>query len=102
MEQTVRKALSLLEALVAANRPCRLTDLARQLGLTKPNTHRLLTTLCALGYAQKNQAPLGYTATLKVWELGSQVAAQSENPPSATPGDPVQSRPRRASPQALF
>ena len=37
MEQTVQKALNLLEALVRSGQPRRLTELARQLGLTKPN-----------------------------------------------------------------
>ncbi len=49
MEQTVAKAMALLEALVRASQPQRLTDLATSLGMTKPNVHRLLGTLSELG-----------------------------------------------------
>ena len=71
MEQTVQKALNLLEALVRSGQPRRLTELARQLGLTKPNVYRLLSTLTALGYVQKDAATSLYSPTLKLWEMGS-------------------------------
>ena len=71
MEQTVQKALNLLEALVQSGQPRRLTELSRQLGLTKPNVYRLLSTLSALGYVKKDPANSLYSPTLKLWELGS-------------------------------
>jgi DNA-binding IclR family transcriptional regulator len=71
MEQTVQKALNLLEALVQSGQPRRLTELARQLGLTKPNVYRLLSTLTALGYVKKDPATSLYSPTLKLWEMGS-------------------------------
>jgi len=71
MEQTVQKALNLLEALVRSGQPRRLTELARQLGLTKPNVYRLLSTLTALGYVKKDPATSLYSPTLKMWEMGS-------------------------------
>lgn len=71
MEQTVQKALNLLEALVRSGQPRRLTELARQLGLTKPNVYRLLSTLTTLGYVKKDPATTLYSPTLKLWELGS-------------------------------
>lgn len=71
MEQTVQKALNLLEALVRSGQPRRLTELARQLGLTKPNVYRLLSTLTILGYVKKDPATTMYSPTLKIWELGS-------------------------------
>lgn len=71
MEQTVQKALNLLEALVRSGQPRRLTELARQLGLTKPNVYRLLSTLSVLGYVKKNPANSLYSPTLKLWEMGS-------------------------------
>lgn len=71
MEQTVQKALNLLEALVRSGQPRRLTELSRQLGLTKPNVYRLLSTLSALGYVQKNPLTSLYSPTLKMWEMGS-------------------------------
>lgn len=71
MEQTVQKALNLLEALVRSGQPRRLTELARQLNLTKPNVYRLLSTLSILGYVKKDPATTLYSPTLKMWELGS-------------------------------
>ncbi len=71
MEQTVQKALNLLEALVRSGQPRRLTELSRELGLTKPNVYRLLSTLSILGYVKKDPATTLYSPTLKLWELGS-------------------------------
>ena len=71
MEQTVQKAMNLLEALVRSGQPRRLTELARQLGLTKPNVYRLLSTLTVLGYVKKDPETSLYSPTLKLWELGS-------------------------------
>jgi len=71
MEQTVQKALSLLEAMVHSGQPRRLTELSRQLNLTKPNVYRLLATLGALGYVKKDPVTTLYSPTLKLWELGS-------------------------------
>jgi DNA-binding IclR family transcriptional regulator len=71
MEQTVQKALNLLEALVRSGQPRRLTELARQLGLTKPNVYRLLSTLSTLGYVKKDPQTSLYSPTLKMWEMGS-------------------------------
>ena len=71
MEQTVQKALNLLEALVRSGQPRRLTELARQLGLTKPNVYRLLSTLSTLGYVKKDPLTSLYSPTLKMWEMGS-------------------------------
>lgn len=71
MEQTVQKALNLLEALVRSGQPRRLTELSRQLGLTKPNVYRLLSTLSTLGYVKKDPVTTLYSPTLKIWELGS-------------------------------
>jgi DNA-binding IclR family transcriptional regulator len=71
MEQTVQKALNLLEALVRSGQPRRLTELSRELGLTKPNVYRLLSTLSTLGYVKKDPVTTLYSPTLKLWELGS-------------------------------
>lgn len=71
MEQTVQKALNLLEALVRSGQPRRLTELSRELGLTKPNVYRLLSTLSVLGYVKKDPITSLYSPTLKLWEMGS-------------------------------
>jgi DNA-binding IclR family transcriptional regulator len=73
MEQTVQKAINLLEALVNSRQPRRLTELARELDLTKPNVYRLLSTLSVLGYVKKDAATSLYSATLKMWEMGSRL-----------------------------
>jgi IclR family KDG regulon transcriptional repressor len=71
MEQTVQKAMNLLEALVRSGQPRRLTELSRELGLTKPNVYRLLSTLSVLGYVKKDPLNSLYSPTLKLWEMGS-------------------------------
>jgi IclR family transcriptional regulator, KDG regulon repressor len=71
VEQTVQKAMNLLEALVRSNQPRRLTELSRELGLTKPNVYRLLSTLSILGYVKKDTTTSLYSPTLKLWEMGS-------------------------------
>lgn len=71
MEQTVQKAMNLLEALVRSGQPRRLTELSRELGLTKPNVYRLLSTLSCLGYVKKDPLTSLYSPTLKLWEMGS-------------------------------
>lgn len=78
MEQTVQKALNLLEALVRSGQPRRLTELSRQLGLTKPNVYRLLSTLTALGYVQKDPVTTLYSPTLKMWEMGSMLVRDTD------------------------
>jgi len=78
MEQTVQKALNLLEALVKSGQPRRLTELARQLELTKPNVYRLLSTLSALGYVKKDTATSMYSPTMKLWEMGSMLVRDAD------------------------
>jgi DNA-binding IclR family transcriptional regulator len=78
MEQTVQKALNLLEALVKSGQPRRLTELARQLELTKPNVYRLLSTLSTLGYVKKDAATSMYSPTMKLWEMGSMLVRDAD------------------------
>jgi DNA-binding IclR family transcriptional regulator len=85
MEQTVQKALNLLEALVRSGQPRRLTELARQLELTKPNVYRLLSTLTVLGYVKKDPATSLYSPTLKMWQLGSLLVGDADLVTVASP-----------------
>src|SRR3954471_1168374 len=71
MEQTVQKAMNLLEALVRSGQHRPLTELSRELGLTQPNVYRLLSTLSVLGYVKKDPLNSLYSPTLKLWEMGS-------------------------------
>lgn len=75
MDKAVLKAFSLLEILSQNNSPMGITELANKAELGKSNVHRLLQTLITLGYVRKSNETL-YTASLKVWELGSQVISR--------------------------
>lgn len=76
MEKTFLKGMKMLQALASSEGPRGVSDLARELGLTKSNSHRLLKTLVSCGFAQSNGDSGKYSATLKLWELGSQVLAK--------------------------
>lgn len=73
MQTTVQKAFRVLEALVNADKPRSLGNLAREMDLSRSNTFRLLETLIALHYARKNPATKTYEPTLKIWELGTRL-----------------------------
>lgn len=67
------KGIKILTALAQSPSPRALTGLAEELGLTKSNTHRLLNTLVAQGFAVQDGSKGHYRATLRLWELGSQI-----------------------------
>ena len=71
MDKTIVKGMQVLEALIAAHQPVGVSELARQVGLTKSNVHRYLQTFIALGYASASDSR--YSATLKVWQQGAKV-----------------------------
>lgn len=72
LDRTLTKGLSVLEALASAPGPRGVSDLARELDLTKSNVFRLLQTLVALGYARATE-DRQYRATLKTWQVGRAV-----------------------------
>lgn len=72
VDSTLSKGLQILEALAAADTSKGVTELSRELGLTKSNTFRLLQTLSTLGYV-KNTSNKQYQATLKAWQVGRAV-----------------------------
>jgi len=76
MDATFLKGLRMLQALALSDRPRGVTELGRELGVTKSNAHRLLKTLVHSGFAQNNADAGKYSATLKVWELGSHVLSR--------------------------
>lgn len=61
--QSLNRALALLERLAEAERGSSLTDLSQQLGLPPATTHRLLNTFEQLGYVQ-------HSAEFGVWFIG--------------------------------
>jgi DNA-binding IclR family transcriptional regulator len=69
---TLAKGLDILEALSSVE-DSSLTDLSRRLGVSGPTLFRILATLTARGYAEKNAGTGRYRATLKSWALGAQV-----------------------------
>lgn len=75
MDRAVARSFQLLEAMAGAPDGARLSDLAAATGLQKSTAHRIIGTLCALGYAE--QIPSSrYRASLKAWELGAGVVAE--------------------------
>ncbi|MEM7776129.1 MAG: IclR family transcriptional regulator [Pseudomonadota bacterium] len=69
LDSTLSKGLLILETLTAHRGGRGVTELSKELGLTKSNTFRLLQTLCALGYVSSNSDKT-YAATLKTWQIG--------------------------------
>ena len=69
VDSTLSKGLTVLEALARSENGKGVTELARDLSLTKSNTFRLLQTLCVLGYARSTEDKR-YVATLKTWQVG--------------------------------
>jgi IclR family transcriptional regulator, KDG regulon repressor len=74
VETTLVKGLQVLEAIASSNRPRGVSDLGRELGMTRSNTHRLLQTLSARGYVRHDPERGLYESTLRLFELGSAVA----------------------------
>lgn len=73
MDKTFLKGLVLLETLARSERPCGVTELAKELELTKSNVHRLLQGLVYQGFARNVASTGRYELTMKLWELGSHV-----------------------------
>lgn len=73
MDQSISRALAILEALALGGAPLRLSRLAEQVDLQKSTVHRILQTLIALGYAEREPETGRYGASLKLWEMGSAI-----------------------------
>lgn len=69
VDSTLSKGLAILENLAATKGSKGVTELSRELDLTKSNTFRLLQTLTTLGYV-KHLDDKSYAATLKTWQVG--------------------------------
>jgi IclR family acetate operon transcriptional repressor len=74
-EGAVPRAFAVLELLAHEMEPVRLSAIALRLGMQKSTVHRVLTTLGSLGYVQQEPHTGCYSATLRLWELGSGIAA---------------------------
>lgn len=73
VDSTLTKGLRILETLAASPRPIGVSELSRELGLTKSNVFRLLQTLSVSGYVTSTK-DRRYRATMKVWQVGHSVA----------------------------
>lgn len=73
MDSTTVKALQVLNALADSEEPRGVAELSRQLGFSKSNTFRILTTLVSQGFVRSVGDAGRYTLTLKLWELGVRV-----------------------------
>ena len=78
VNQSVEKALQLVEVLASSREPMRLGDLAAACGLPASTTLRLVNTLLLLGYANQDPVTLRYSLTLKFAQIGSQVSSQMD------------------------
>ena len=72
VDSTLSKGLAILETLAGMKSGIGVSDLSREMGLTKSNTFRLLQTLAALGYVRR-EPDKSYAATLKAWQVGRSV-----------------------------
>ncbi len=75
VDSTLSKGLLILENLSASAGAKGVTELARELGMTKSNVFRLLQKLSALGYVKQTEGK-HYSATLRTWQMHLQVMAR--------------------------
>lgn len=73
MNNTLIKGLGIVELLAHSDRPLGLTEIANRLGMAKSNVHRLLQALTELRYVIRDEGTATYSASIKLWELGSAV-----------------------------
>lgn len=76
MNNTLIKGLHVIELLAHSDRPLGLTEIARHLGVAKSNVHRMLQALVELHYVIRDEEGMGYSASIKLWELGSAVLSR--------------------------
>ena len=75
VDSTLSKGLMILETLAASPQSKGVSELSRELGLTKSNTFRLLQTLITLDYVTQSEDKT-YAASLKTWQVGRRVVDQ--------------------------
>ena len=81
----VRHAVQLLEAFIDGPAEYGISELGRRVGLNKSTVHRLVATLVEVGWLDRNPATDKYRLGLKLFELGSAVAARLEVRENALP-----------------
>ena len=73
VDKTLTKGLQLLEALSKQETPRGISELARELSLTKSNIHRLLQTLLRCGYVMREPSTERYLLSSKLWQVARRV-----------------------------
>ncbi len=84
VDSTLAKGLLVLEALSRAPQGKGVTELSKELSLTKSNTYRLLQTLVVMGYVRSSE-DRQYHATMKTWQVGQKVIDNLALPELAAP-----------------
>lgn len=75
--QTLEKALEVIELLALdRGQGLGISELSRALGMGKSTVHRILDTLVARGYVDKNDLNSSYRLTWKIYEIGNSVPYQ--------------------------
>ncbi|MCX9191542.1 IclR family transcriptional regulator [Carbonactinospora thermoautotrophica] len=82
--RSVLAALDLLDCFASADE-LGVSEIARRLGLAKSTVHRLLTTLCARGLAEKNPQTCRYRLGFRLYELGQLAISRFELRQAALP-----------------
>jgi DNA-binding IclR family transcriptional regulator len=82
--QSVLAALDLLDCF-AEREEFGVSELARNIGVAKSTAHRLLTTLCARGFAERDEESGRYRLGLRVYELGHLAVSRSDIRNAALP-----------------
>lgn len=82
--QSVLAALDLLDCF-AEREDFGVSELARNIGVAKSTAHRLLTTLCARGYAERDEETGRYRLGLHLYELGHLAVSRSDIRNAALP-----------------
>lgn len=83
--KSLAKALAVLEALSASQRPLSAAQLGRQLKLTRPTVYRILGTLSRYEYVTRHPDGPFYRPSFKLLELGHQVLERTDLLDAARP-----------------
>ncbi|WP_458861775.1 IclR family transcriptional regulator [Acidaminobacterium chupaoyuni] len=78
VNQSLEKALQIVEVLADSRQPMRLQDLAEKAQLPACTALRFLNTLLVHGYVHQDALTMRYSLTLKFAKIGSQVGAQMD------------------------
>lgn len=76
--QSLGRAASIMEHLAGCKAGDGLSNISREIGLSKSTIHSLITTLEKLGYVQQDQVSGKYALGLKLFELGQVVHANMD------------------------